>query len=222
MNFNIFLSIFLFFIIFIYLFTQLGNFIDISQNPTQADIIVSLGGDRGCRLKETLKLYKQGLSSSKKVIYTGSDSINKNISKSKSRKLFFYKHGIKKKNIIHISHVSNTMEELFFIRQYMLKYHYKSVLIISHPFHSRRILTLAKYIAKYQNYNLKIKVTSCYPSGWDKKYFFLTKANLIITISETIKIIYNLIKYSPLFIKFTPYYYKEKNNLIKNFIQKLN
>jgi len=41
-------------------FMNLGNFIDVTQKPVQADIIVSLGGGSGCRIQTALSLYKNG------------------------------------------------------------------------------------------------------------------------------------------------------------------
>ena len=208
-------------IFMILIIKNMGNFIDITEKAKKSDIIVSLGGDEGCRLKKTLELYKDNISNSKKIIYTGSDSIITSFSKAGSRYDYFKNHGIKEKDIIHIKGATNTMEELFYLKNYMLKHHYNSVIFVSHPFHSRRIISLAKYIANYNQANIRVSVVSCDFNKWNKNNYYLNKQNFIATLSETIKLIYNLIKYSPLFINFTNYADKEKNGIPDKTINQL-
>jgi len=218
LNFKIILLIFIA-LFTIFFFYNLERFVDISTKATKADIIVSLGGDQGCRLRKALKLYQNGFSTSQKLIYTGNDSINKHFSKSASRYNYLKSHGVS--NIVHINGAVNTMEELFYIKKYMLKYHYTSALFVSHPFHSRRIITLANSIAHYKDDGLHISVVSCQPKDWDKDNYYKNKKEMISALSETVKLVYNLIKYSPPFIYFTNYYQKEKDEKVDKFINSL-
>lgn len=203
--------------ILLILYFNLGKFVDISATPIKSDIIVSLGGDEGCRIRKSVQLYQDGFSKSHKLIYTGNDAINKKFSQSGSRYDYFKLHGVT--NIIHINGAVNTMEELFYIKKYMLKNNYHSVLIVSHPFHSRRIIALANYIANYEKDGLHINVVSCNPKNWDKLHYYQNKREIISAISETVKLVYNMIKYSPLCIGWTNLAYKEKNGTIN---QKIN
>jgi len=71
------LLIVLFFIITIgQIIGSLGNFFDVSGNEISSDIIVSLGGDNGTRIKKTLNLYDKNMSRSNKVILTGVDDFD--------------------------------------------------------------------------------------------------------------------------------------------------
>lgn len=196
----------------LFIFLSLGNFVDVTQKPVQADIIVSLGGDySGCRLKKALELYKNGYSKSAKLIYTGRDSVSKSVEESGSRRQYLLHNGVAENNIVNIdrSMISNTMEEALFIKKYMLYHNYKSVLIVSHPQHSRRIQTLAQNIAEYKNSGLTLAIVSCNPGWWNASEYYKNKTSLIVTKDEIEKLIYNFFKYGTPLIKFTKY---SKNN----------
>ena len=55
---------------------------------------------------------------------------------------------------------------------------------------------------------------------WKKNTYFTNKAALKATLLETVKLMYNLIKYSPLLIKYTNYSKRNKeiewDNIVKN------
>jgi len=53
---KIIIIFFLLFLLSLYIFINLGNFVDNTQKPIKSDIIVSLGGEAGCHLQEALKL----------------------------------------------------------------------------------------------------------------------------------------------------------------------
>lgn len=211
---KILILLFLLIVSTIIIFINLGRFVDISQKPDKADIIVSLGGGlSGCRLKTTLLLYKNGYSKSGKFIYTGTDFLDKDVDPSLSRKEYLLNNGIKNKDIIHIgkSVIANTMEEVYFIKKYMLAHHYKSVIFVSHPQHSRRISTLAKTVADYEEAGLHLVVASCNPSWWNRNAYYINELAFKETINETGKLIYNLIKYGTPLIQFTKYAKKMQN-----------
>jgi len=190
---------------------------DVTQKAQKADIIVTLGGDDyGCRVKKAVSLYNKGISSSGILLYTGPDD-TLNI---KSKRQYFLNQNLKNKNILHVYRITNTMEELLFIKKYMIYNNYKSVVFISHPHHSRRIKILANVIAGYKDNNLKLSIVSCNPVWWNKNKYYANKISLTATLLASIKLMYNLIKYNPLLIKYTSYSKRNKDliwdNMIKN------
>lgn len=210
----------LFFIILVCLmaviiFFNLGRFVDITQPPVKSDIIVSLGGDEsGCRIAKALSLYKEGFSTSGKFIYTDVDYINSSFSPINSRIDYLETNGIPRQKIIHIDEtmIYNTMEEVFFIKQYMQKHHYKTVTFVSHPQHSRRIDFMARHIADYGKAGLELRIVSCNPYWWDREHYYNTEVGYKVAIYETIKLFYNAFKYNPLLISDTAYGQKLKTN----------
>lgn len=189
------------------LFLNLGRFVDITDKPLKSDLIVSLGGDKGCRIEKALWLYKSGFSGSGKFIYTGVDAIGESYSPSLSRKAYLVNNGIPKQDIVHVDKpvILNTMGEVFFIKEYMLKHRLKSVIFVSHPQHSRRISALAKYVAEYDRAGISYIVVSCNPSWWNKEYYFMSRHALKVSLRETVKLFYNLLKYSTPLISHTKY-----------------
>lgn len=210
------ISFLIFFGISLLVFFNLGRIVDQTQPPVQSDIIVALGGDfSGCRLKKALQLYKQGYSKSGKFIYTSRDTVSKSLDKSGSRRQYLLNNGIEEKNIINIdrSMISNTMEEVFFIKKYMLYHHYKSVLIVSHPQHSLRIKTFSNWIAHYKKHGLKLIVAGCNPIWWNTDKYYENKISFYVTMLEIGKLLYDIPKYSPILIRYTNY---AKSNKSKN------
>ncbi len=205
-------------------FFNFGKFMDVTQSPLKADIIVSLGGDEnGCRIKKALALYKEGDSLSGTFMYTGKDTIGLSFSPIRSRRDYLEKHGIPKQKIIHVDTtvITNTMEEVFFIKKYMQKHHYKTVIFVSHPQHSRRIDFMARHIADYGEAGLELRIVSCNPSWWDREHYYKNKIAIVATLQESAKLFYNAFKYNPLLISHTQYGHKLKTNQWEETIKKL-
>ncbi len=214
---------FLLFTIIVYLFLNLGNFMDVTKKAQKSDIIVSLGGDHyGSRIKKATSLYKEGFSTSGLLLYTGPDDLHNDFKEFRSKKQYFLDQKIKDKNTLHIERITNTMEELFFIKKYMLYNNYKSVIFISHPHHSRRIETLANIIAGYKENGLTLSIVSSNPLWWEKDKYYTNKTSLTAASLESVKLVYNLIKYNPLLIKYTSYSKRNKEKLWDNILKNNN
>lgn len=208
------MSLIVLIIIGFYVFFNLGNFVDVTQKPAKADIIVSLGGDySGCRLKRALALYKKEYSKSGKLIYTGMNTVSKSFEETGSKKQYLLKNGLKEENIINIDirMVGNTMEEVLFIKKYMLYHNYKRAMFVSHPQHSRRIKSFAEYIANYASSGLSLSVVSCNPIWWNPAFYYKDETSVKETMRELVKLVYNLVKYGTPLIKFTKYSKSNKN-----------
>jgi len=180
-------------------FFNLGKFLDITTNPPkEADIIVVLGGGKDTRIKKGLELYQLGYSKNKQIIFTGQDLCD-TILPSFYRKQYLLSNGVKKSNILQIDekHISNTMDEIFAVKNYILNKQMKSVLFVTHPTHTRRIKILANTIADYDDANITMSFAAAdHTKVWDKNLFFLNLASIKLVLLETIKIPYNLIKYT--------------------------
>lgn len=192
------------YLIFLFIFLNIGNYLDLTNSTKQSDIIVVLGGGKDARIKKGLELYNKDYSLSNKILFTGSDLYDE-VLPLFYRSAYLIKNGVKETNIIHIDQtiISNTMEELFEVKKYLIKNNMKSVLFVSHPTHSRRINILANTIANYDSHNIKISFAAADHTGvWNKDFYFLKYDSIKLVFSETIKIFYNLIKYTIL-LKFT-------------------
>lgn len=89
----------------------------------------------------------------------------------------------------------------------MLQHHFKSVIFVSHPYHSKRIETFASMIAGYKEAGLNLIVV-----GVDTTKKSRINLNYVEnTMSELVKLFYNAVKYSNPFIQYTQYNHKLQN-----------
>ncbi len=180
------------------LFVNLGRMVDATQPPVKADLIVSLGGDSGCRLQKAKELFQAHYASSHRLLYTGDDVISGRLDMSQSKRRYLLAQGVSGEHILHVdqSVITNTMEELFFVKQYMKAHGYTSVLFVTHPHHSGRVAVLANSVARYQDAGLRFRVIGCQPSWWDRAAYYKNSTAVKAALREAAKTVYNLIKYA--------------------------
>jgi len=174
------------------LFLNLGNFFDVSQEPKQSDIIVSLGGDNGSRIKKTLELYDNNMSKSGKIILTGVDGFDHGMKLYELdwRADYLAKKGVSHQNIVFNTKAKNTMEEIQFIKRYMLANHLHSVMFVTDPPHSRRIRFFASEVAKYKDANISYRVVATNDAWWDRDHYYRNPDAVIFVLNESIKLSY--------------------------------
>ena len=179
---------------------NLGRFFDITVEPKKADIIVYLGGGWSERLEKSLELYKLGYSKTNKIIYTGDlrGKLSKKDLNGFYKKKYLKEQSVPEKNIIYAEDTSNTMKEILFVKNYMLKHHYKSVIFVSDPPHSRRIMFLAKFVNKYDDANLSCIVVGSDIDWWDRTHYYKDKRARMAVKSEISKLVHNFVAYGVL------------------------
>jgi len=206
-----FLIIFISF--FIYAFFNLGRFLDVTVSPTKVALIVCLGGgDHQKRVEKTIELYKNGYLKSDTIIFTGVKEV-KNINNKFDKNV----------NIIINSNLKNTMEEIKYIKNYMLKQNLSSALIVTEAPHSKRIILFSKIISN-NNKKLSINVVASEFKKWDSKSYYKNKEARQYAFSEVIKIVYysfvyGLLEKMGLIDKYNQYFYENikesKEKIIK-------
>ncbi len=194
------LTILLFSFLFIIVLMNLGRFLDITEAPKKSDIIVYLGGGYSERLEKSLQLYKLGYSKADKIIFTGPlmgrQSKENYIQYNKME--YFKKHGVPEENIIYAENTDNTMREVLFVKNYMIKNHYKSAIFVSHPPHSRRIMFLAKFVNNYDDANLSCMVVGSDVKWWDRNHYYKDERARIAVKEQMSKLVHNFIAYGVL------------------------
>jgi hypothetical protein len=201
----------------------LGRIVDKSMVARQADIIVSLGGDATCRIKKSLELYDSGYSRMDPFIFTGHQ---KQPSKRyrPGNKWELLDDALSKEQMFHINaskgEGANTMEELLIVKALMLRHDLKSVIVVSHPFHTGRIRLLAERIAGYSEAGLELIPVSCEPSWWRRDYP-QNGASRRMSMLEIVKMFYNQLKYSAPLVDFTEYHGRVKSGDWEQMIDRL-
>lgn len=193
---------------------SLGYFVDASEKPRRCDLIVSLGGGDGRRIQEALRLWQAGYSKSGKLLYSGREIVNPALKPPQrfDKKRFLRNGGMHADQILYLPReVSfNTAEELFFVRDLMLRCGLKSVLIVSSPIHTRRIKILGERVAGFRDTGLQLHVTAFRDEHWRPWHYLWEKRWREGVFLEVEKLVYNLLKYSPLTIDETAYAKKRR------------
>ena len=183
-------------LIILVMISIMGKFFDISQIPKQVDVIVSLGGDNGLRIKKTLELYDANMSKSQKLILTGVDDFDTSMKVYELdwRADYLSKKGVKEEDIIFNTTVQNTLEEIFFIKKYLLEHHLHSVIFITDAPHSRRISYFASNIAHYEDANLSYSVVATDNAWWKRDTYYTNPEAVIFVVNESIKLTYYFVQ----------------------------
>lgn len=155
-----------------------------------ADIIIVLaGGENEERLKESLNYYKNNIPKSKLIIYTGGEFTHFKTEPPNSRRYYFENNGIEPSNIINISNVKNTMDEMIFLKDFMIKNSFNKTTIISDKYHAFRIYFITNYLLNYKKDGLEINIKT---TKYSEEYFL---KNIKYSLIESLKLYYNIIKY---------------------------
>lgn len=176
------------FILIVYIFFNLGKFLDVTSKPFKTELLVCLGGgNTKNRNQKTVDLYKNHFLKGKDVIFTGTKSINKKIYNSFDKDI----------NIIINGKLKNTMEEILFIKDIVIEKNLSSVTIITEAPHSRRIKIFWEHFGEKLK-DVKFQIVASDFDEWNKENYYKNKKALNYALSESVKLIYNFFLYGVL------------------------
>ncbi|MCX7771389.1 MAG: YdcF family protein [Proteobacteria bacterium] len=153
----------------------------VSDTIERADCIVALGGESS-RKKEAVKLFREGYA--KKILFTGFEITKED----------YERYGLKPHDYIYpVKSAFNTYEESQVVLGIIKKYNFKSIILVTSFYHSRRASeTFKRFLGKE---NIKVMV---YPVFWQNfdirnwhKNSYLKKAVII----EWLGLLYYKIEY---------------------------
>jgi uncharacterized SAM-binding protein YcdF (DUF218 family) len=171
--------------------------LDVTQKNISkpADIIVSLGGGDGDRVKKAWALQQDSYASTDKIIITGYPDDISNTIHLDPREIYLEKHKEIRYIPIPTRKAENTWEEALFIKQYMLKHAYDEVIIVTHPLHSRRVKMSLDKVAEFEEHGLDYSIVSSEEKKIDRIHAFLTDPRFRnYALSEIYKCIYYELK----------------------------
>ncbi len=167
------------------MFFNTGKYVDATQQPAKCDLIACLGGGSHERIKKSVWLYKEGYSNENIIILTGSNDKNIAYARKYAPKLELVKN----------SKPKNTAEEVRFIKKYMAECHYKSVIIVSAPPHTRRIRILTDLISVKGDEKFSYILIDNNASWWHHDKYYQNRTAFRFTLSEILKIPYTYLYY---------------------------
>ena len=172
----------LFFVLLIVGF-NLGKWLDVTQKPVKSDLVVCLGGGTVDRVKKSLGLVNQEYA--KHFLLLGESWYNQP---------YLQKH-LPSVPVTVNETPKNTKEEVAFIKKFMLKNGYKSVLIVTDPPHSRRVSLLFALLKEEGDENLCFHLIGSDVDWWDPDVYYQDKHGRNAVIQESMKIIGSYLLY---------------------------
>ncbi len=190
----ILLILFVFCLLF---FLNLGNFLDTTREPIKSDIIICFGGGKDERIEKAVELYESSYSNKNILILTGYDRYGKNkkIDDVDSRFDYLKSNNIENINIIYEKNTHSTKGDVLYAKNYMISNHYKSAIIVSDPYHSRRIHYLIDVLNVNHDSDLSFNVVGANLKWLDSKTFYLTKIGQFTVVHEFIKLVGSYVAY---------------------------
>jgi len=185
------------FTVFLIIFLNIGNFLDVTVKPTQSDAIFCLGGIGTDRINTSLDLLENNYSTYNQLYYSTTYGL---------------RNSREDVNATYILYLKNTMAEILYIDNLVKKEKYNSIIIVTDPPHSRRVSFMMQQFTK--NLEGKYIIASSHPKWWDTEFYFTNTHALVFSIKELIKILYNYFKYTYKSI-FDPHYIEKFEKTIE-------
>ncbi len=168
-----------------FVFLNLGKWIDVTEEPVKADIIVCLGGGTIERVEKSIELLEGGYSKMEVFLLIGESWYNQP----------YIKKNYPYMNIVIDESPKNTKEEVLFIKEYMKKHSYKSALIVTSPPHSGRVKLLTSLISVEEDEALKFYLAASPVKWWNSEYYYENKRAIVSVEHEIKGILYTLFTY---------------------------
>jgi len=193
--------IFFFFVLSIssYLLRQLGNFLIYEQNPQKADVIVVLNGRDTERSLSAVDLYKKGYANlivlAQGSKQPGSDEFWKRVVNNFDGKIFFQRAieamGVPEKSFKLIGNgVASTYDEAVATKEFLKKNGYKSILLVTSKWHSKRAYLTFKSVLNKKGNGITITIIPSSYDNFDPELWWKKEEDAESVFREYVRLIY--------------------------------
>lgn len=174
--------------------SQAGRFLEApATTPSQADVLVVLGGDVGDRTVAAVRLYAAGVAP--RVLITGLEA-----SPAQARRAYLdwraqmlVEGGIPADRIIHDVESGNSWQEAVNTRRLMEVQGWRRALVVSDPYHMRRLSWAWGRV--FEGSGLAYSLVASSPASWKSDAWWRDERSAQAVITEYIKLAYYLVKY---------------------------
>jgi len=177
-----------------FILPRIASFLILETEDLQpADVIVILGGSGNYRINQGIELYKTGYSP--QLILTGDKLVLDGVINTTLPEYWekvALESGVSPDAIILLNSTS-TFEEAQYSREIMLERNYRSAIIVSDPYHMRRVELIFSKVFKNDGISISYKATE---GHWFKVDKWWTRERELITVYlEYPKLVYYWLKY---------------------------
>ena len=178
----------------IILFVSAGNWLVINDDNYKSDVIIVISGGKGERVKHAVKLFQENYADT--LILSGCPG-NDNLNEAIPMRDLAVSLGVPSENIILDvleRHGLGTGVQAITIRDVLKKHHFKSGILVTSNFHTRRALFIFNRALK----NLDMKLSVAYPDedSFDSNEWWKSKRNFTRVLGEIVKLVWYWISYS--------------------------
>lgn len=185
------------FVLCVLFFLNLGHFLDTTREPVKSDVIICFGGGEEERIAKAVELYESSYSNQEILIMTGDNRSReeRKFNAIDNRLKYLASNNIVGINFIHEKDTKSTKGDIIYIKKYMISNNYKSAIIVSDPYHSRRIEYLIDVLKVEYDNDLSFRVVGANLKWLNSKTFYLTKIGQVTIIHEFIKLLGSYVAY---------------------------
>lgn len=165
-----------------------GAYLIYADNLEPADVIVVLSGGTESRMTEALDLYNEDFSEIIVLTETGDQAEGLEYLNSFDMRIQLLNNGIPGGNILITNlTVNTTLDEAVAVRDLMRNRSYKSAIVVTDPYHTRRTSILFNQI--FADEDIKIMVKPVRSSWYNSRRWFTSLQGWEFTVVEYLKLI---------------------------------
>jgi len=177
----------------------LGNFLIYEQNPQKADVIVVLNGRDTERSLSAVDLYKKGYANlivlAQGSKQPGSDEFWKRVVNNFDGKIFFQRAieamGVPEKSFKLIGNgVASTYDEAVATKEFLKKNGYKSILLVTSKWHSKRAYLTFKSVLNKKGNGITITIIPSSYDNFDPELWWKKEEDTESVFREYVRLIY--------------------------------
>lgn len=171
----------------------MGKYLVLPDDLQKADVIGVLSGNDESRIREAARLYNEGISYNIILSKTAQTFGDFDLPYTVLQKEMLEQEGVPS-GAIYISEIpaKNTGQEASGIKKRMYDLGFSSVLIVTDPWHTRRVRMI--FSDSFRNTGFRVYIHSAPDSGYNKYFWWLSSEGWKTTVSEYIRILGYIIK----------------------------
>ena len=165
-----------------------GAYLIYMDDLESADVIVVLSGGTESRMSEALDLYNEDYADIIVLTETGEQAEGLDYLNSFDMRIQLLNNGVPGGNIIITDlTVNTTLDEAVAVRDLMLNRQYKSAIVVTDPYHTRRAKLIFNQV--FADEDIKIMVKPVRSSWFNSRVWFTTLKGWQFTLLEYVKLI---------------------------------
>ncbi len=171
-------------VLLVYAFFNAGNFLYLDQPPKKSEVILVLGGDVGYRVEKAVELYQQGYAD--KIIMTGGQLYYR-LTQAQAMREQALEMGVPGEAIILENLADSTYTNAVYCLQIMRKQGFKSALVVTSNYHSKRSEFLFSKI--FHGSGISLTFCSADDPQFNPQKWWNSNKSIVITLNEYVKFI---------------------------------